>query len=66
MRLFLDIIISSTFLNVILNELKQDTFNGCKTCDVWDDMVIKFNPNSCAYFHYENKGCFVTSLELNF
>jgi hypothetical protein len=66
MNLFLDIITSSTFLNVILNELKQDTFNGCRTCDVWDDKVIKFNPNSYAYSYYENKGCFVISLELNF
>jgi hypothetical protein len=36
MRLLLDIITSLTFLNVILNDLKQDTFNGCRTCDMWD------------------------------
>jgi hypothetical protein len=62
MILILDIITSSTFLNVILNDLKQDTFNGCKTRDECDGKMIKSTPNSYAYSHYENKGCFVTSL----
>jgi hypothetical protein len=49
MKLFLDILTSLTFLNVILNDLKQDTLNGCRTCDVWDGKVIKSNLNSYAY-----------------
>jgi hypothetical protein len=38
-----------TFLNIVLNDLNQDTSNGCKTCDVWDGKVIMFSPNSCVY-----------------
>jgi hypothetical protein len=35
MWLFLYIVASLTFLNVISNNLKQDTCNGYETCDVW-------------------------------
>jgi len=66
MRLFLDIITSSTFFYVILNDLKQNTLNSYRTCDVWDGNLIKSNPNSYAYSHYENKRCLLTGLELNF
>jgi hypothetical protein len=36
MWLFLYTVASLLFLNVILNNLKQDTCNGYETCDVWD------------------------------
>ncbi len=48
MWLFLDIAAFLTFLNVVLNGLKQDTSNGCKTCDVWNGKIIMSNPKSCA------------------
>ncbi len=48
MWLPLDIVASLAFLNVVLNGLKQDTFNGCRACDVWDNKVIMSNPNSYA------------------
>ncbi len=44
-----DIVTSPTFLNVVLNGWKQDTFNGCNACDVYDGSVIMFNFNSFAY-----------------
>jgi len=50
MWLLLNTVASLTFLNVVLNDLKQDKFDGCKTCDVWDDKVIMFNPNFCVRF----------------
>ncbi len=50
MWLFWNIGASSTFLNVVLNDLKQDKFDGCKTCDVWDVKVIMSNPNFCVCF----------------
>jgi hypothetical protein len=50
MWLFLYIVTSLTFLNDILNGLKQNIFNVCRTCDVWDGKVIMSNPNSCACF----------------
>ncbi len=50
MWLFLYIVTSLTFLNDILNGLKQNTFNVCRACDVWDDKVIMSNLNSCACF----------------
>jgi hypothetical protein len=31
-----------------LNGLKQNTFNGWRSCDVWDGKVIMFKPISCA------------------
>jgi hypothetical protein len=37
------------FLNIVLNDLNQDTSNGCKTRDVWDGKVIMFSPNSYVY-----------------
>ncbi len=46
--LFLDMATSLTFLNVILNGLKQNTFNGLKTCDVWDGGVIMFKLIYCV------------------
>jgi hypothetical protein len=39
-----------TFLNVVLKGLKQDTFNGCNACDMFNGNVIMFNANSFAYF----------------
>jgi hypothetical protein len=49
MWLFKNIITSLTFLNVVLNGLKWNSSNGCKTCDVWDGKVIFSNLNSCVY-----------------
>jgi hypothetical protein len=46
--LFLDILTSLTFLKVVLNGLKQNIFNGYKTCDAWDGRIIMFNLNSYA------------------
>jgi hypothetical protein len=37
-----------TFLNVVLNGLKQYTFNGLENMYVWDGKVIMFRPISCA------------------
>jgi hypothetical protein len=37
-----------TFLNVVLNGLKQNTFNGWRSCDVWDGKVIMSKLISCA------------------
>jgi len=48
MWLLLDKVASLNFLNVVLNGWKQNTYNGCTTCDVWDGKVIMSNPNSCA------------------
>jgi hypothetical protein len=48
MWLLIDIATSLTFLNVVLKGLKQDTFNGCNACDMCNDNVIMFNPNSFA------------------
>ncbi len=42
MWLLLNIATSLTFLNVVLDDLKQDTSNSCRTCDVWDGRVIMF------------------------
>jgi hypothetical protein len=50
MLLLLNIALSLTFLNVILNGLKQDTYNGYRTCDVSNGKVIMSNPNSCACY----------------
>ncbi len=44
----LDMVTYLTFLNVVLNGLKQNTFNGWRSCDVWDGKVIMFKPISCA------------------
>jgi hypothetical protein len=49
MWLFLNIYASLTFLNVVLNGLKQYTCNGCRTCDVWDGKVIMSNPKVYVY-----------------
>jgi hypothetical protein len=49
MWLFLNIVTSLTFLNVILNGLKQDTSNGYRTCDVWEGRVIMSKFISFAY-----------------
>jgi hypothetical protein len=48
MWLLLNKVASLNFLNVVLNGWKQNTYDGCKTCDVWDGKVIMSNPNSCA------------------
>jgi len=48
MWLLLDKGTSLNFFNVLLNGWKQNTNNGCRTCDVWDGKVIMSNPNSCA------------------
>lgn len=50
MSLFIIIVSSLAFLNIVLKGLKQDVmFRGCKACDVWNGKVIMFEPNSCAY-----------------
>ncbi len=49
MLLFLDIIASLTFLNVVLKGLKQYTCNGCNSYGVFDGNVIMSNLNSFAY-----------------
>ncbi len=37
-----------SFLNVVLNGLKQVTFKGCSACEVWEDKVIIFKPKACV------------------
>ncbi len=49
MWLILNIATSLTFLNAILNSLKQNTTNGPNACDVCDGNVIMPNPNSFTY-----------------
>jgi len=46
--LFLDMATFLTFLNVVLNGLKQDTSNDSRSCDVWDGRVIMSKFISCA------------------
>jgi hypothetical protein len=46
---YLDVIASKhnyipNLLNVVLSGLKQDTYNGCRTYDVWDGRVIMSKP----------------------
>jgi hypothetical protein len=47
--LFLTIALSFPFLKVVLKGLKQLTSSGCRAQDVWDDNVIMFKSNHCAY-----------------
>jgi hypothetical protein len=50
MSLFIVIVSSLAFLNIVVESLKPDVMSrGCKTCDVWEGKVIMFKPNSsCA------------------
>jgi hypothetical protein len=43
--LFLTMVASLSFLNVVLNGLKHETSKGCKTCEVWDGRVTMSKPN---------------------
>ncbi len=64
MWLLINIVVSLNFLNDVLKNLKQDTFNGYNACDVGDGNVIMFNPNSFAYSiastKLTNVGCWRT------
>ncbi len=44
-ELFLTMVASLSFLNVVLNGLKHETSKGCKTCEVWDGRVTMSKPN---------------------
>ncbi len=52
MSLFIVLVSSLAFFNIVLKGLKQDVmFRGWKACDVWEVKVIMFKPNfSCAYY----------------
>jgi hypothetical protein len=47
MSLFIVIVSSLAFLNIVLKGLKQDVMSrGCKACDVREGKVIMLKPNS--------------------
>jgi len=46
-----------SFLNAILNGLKQETFKGWNACEVWKGRATMFSPNSCTYSMAFNVMC---------